>query len=132
MDKLSIVRHVGAMSRPDPESFLPLKPDTVLVLLALASQPLHGYGIIQDVAERSSGGVRLQTGALYRLLRTLLLDGLVRETDRPRGAMGDDDRRRYYALTALGDAVLTAEVERMARLVRAARLVAQGKRPQLA
>jgi DNA-binding PadR family transcriptional regulator len=123
---------LGDMPRPDPESFLPLKPDAVLVLLALASQPLHGYGIIRDVSERSSGAVRLQTGALYRLLRTLLLDGLVRETDRPRDAMNDDERRRYYALTTLGEAVLAAEVERMARLVRAARLVAQGKRPQLA
>jgi DNA-binding PadR family transcriptional regulator len=120
------------MTRPDPESFLPLKPDTVLVLLALASRPLHGYGIIREVDERSSGSVNLQTGALYRLLRTLLNDGLVHECDRPRDAEGDDERRRYYALTALGDAVLAAEVERMARLVRAARLVAQGKRPQLA
>lgn len=120
------------MTRPDPESFLPLKPDTVLVLLALASQPLHGYGIIRDVRERSSGNVALQTGALYRLLRLLLNDGLVRECDRPRDAAGDDERRRYYTLTAFGESVLAAEVERMARLVRAARLVAQGKRPQLA
>lgn len=114
------------------EQFLPLKSDVLLVLLALASQPLHGYGIIRDVEERSDQQVVLQTGALYRMLRTLLRDGLIDECAPPRDAESDDERRRYYALTALGDSVVNAEIARMSRLVRAARLIADGKKPRLA
>ena len=117
---------------PNAEDFLPLKSDVLLVLLALASAPLHGYGIIRDVDERSDHQVLLQTGALYRMLRVLLRDGLIEECAAPRDADSDDERRRYYALTALGDAVLSAEVARMSQLVRAARLIADGKRPRLA
>ena len=117
---------------PTAESFLPLKSNVLLVLLALASRPLHGYGIILDVAERSNGEVELQTGALYRTLRRLLEDGLIQECDRPASAVGDDERRRYYRLTGLGQSVMTAEVERMAKLVHAARGTAAGKRPRLA
>jgi DNA-binding PadR family transcriptional regulator len=115
-----------------PESFLPLKSDVLLILLALAARPLHGYGIIQDVAERSDGELRLQTGALYRTLRRLLSDRLIEESPRPATAVGDDERRRYYRLTTLGNGVLRAEVERMSKLVRAARETASGKRPRLA
>jgi DNA-binding PadR family transcriptional regulator len=114
------------------ESFLPVKSNVLLVLLALASRPLHGYGIILDVAERSNGEVQLQTGALYRTLRQLLSDKLIQECPRPATAVGDDERRRYYRLTGLGEAVITAEVERMARLVRAARGTEAGRRPRLA
>jgi DNA-binding PadR family transcriptional regulator len=117
---------------PAAESFLPLKSNVLLILLALASQPLHGYGIILDVAERTDGEVELQTGALYRTLRRLLSDGLIQECARPATAVGDDERRRYYRLTALGHAVMTAELERMAKLVRAARGAVAGKRPRLA
>lgn len=114
------------------QEFLPLKADVLLVLLSLASQPLHGYGIIRDVDERSNGQVLLQTGALYRMLRGLLNDGLIVECEQPDDAPNDDERRRYYTLTRLGETVTDAEVERMARLVRAARMIADGKRPRLA
>jgi DNA-binding PadR family transcriptional regulator len=114
------------------ESFLPLKSNVLLVLLALASRPLHGYGIILDVAERSNDEVQLQTGALYRTLRGLLSDRLIQECARPATAVGDDERRRYYRLTTLGQSVMTAEVERMAKLVRAVRGTEAGKRPRLA
>lgn len=125
--------HIGAMARSQSaEDFLPLKSDVLLVLLALASQPLHGYGIIRDVDERSDNQVVLQTGALYRMLRVLLRDGLISECDAPRDAASDDERRRYYTLTALGDSVVSAEVARMSRLVRAAKLIADGKKPRLA
>jgi DNA-binding PadR family transcriptional regulator len=117
---------------PRAESFLPLKSNVLLVLLALASRPLHGYGIILDVEERTGGDVQLQTGALYRTLRRLLSDGLIQECPRPSTAAGDDERRRYYRLTGLGQAVMTAELERMARLVRAARGAVAGRRPRLA
>jgi DNA-binding PadR family transcriptional regulator len=113
-----------------PESFLPLSGDALLILLALAGRPLHGYGVIRDVEARSDGATVLQTGALYRMLRRLLRDALIEECDAPVGE-GADSRRRFYRLTKLGREVLDAEIARMARLVRAARLAESGKRPRL-
>jgi DNA-binding PadR family transcriptional regulator len=115
---------------PRPESFLPLSSDALLILLALAGRPLHGYGVIRDVEARSDGATVLQTGALYRMLRRLLRDALIEACDPPAGE-GGDPRRRFYRPTKLGRAVLEAEVARMARLVRAARLTESGKRPRL-
>jgi DNA-binding PadR family transcriptional regulator len=108
--------------RPDPATFLPLKTDVALIMLALEARPLHGYAIIKDVRERSEGGVELQTGALYRYLRRLLEDGLITEVDRPAGEDSSDERRRYYRVTALGRQVVDADLARMARLVDAARV----------
>ena len=116
---------------PEPADFIPLKRDALFILLALAAHPLHGYGIIRDVETRSEGEIVLQTGALYRMLRRLLKDDLIEECRRPADADGHDERRRYYEPTTLGRAVLAAEVDRMARLVRAARLTADGKRARL-
>lgn len=113
-----------------PEAFVPLPADALLILLALASRPLHGYGIIRDVEERSAGETILQTGALYRMLRRLLRDDLIESCDAPPGD-GDDPRRLFYRLTRRGRLVLDAEIERMAKLVRAARLTVAGKRPRL-
>jgi DNA-binding PadR family transcriptional regulator len=115
---------------PTPESFLPLSTDALLILLALAPHPLHGYGVIRDVEARSGGATVLQTGALYRMLRRLLRDALIEECAAPAGE-GGDPRRRFYRPTKLGWVVLDAEVARMARLVRAARLTESGKRPRL-
>jgi len=109
------------MARPDPTTFLPLKTEVSLILLSLEARPLHGYAIIKDVRERSEGGVELQTGALYRHLRRLLDDGLITEVDRPSGEPSDDERRRYYRVTALGRQVVDADLARMSRLVDAAR-----------
>jgi len=117
---------------PRPDSFLPLNTDTLMILLAVANEPRHGYGIIRDVEQRSDGAILLQTGALYRNLKRLRLDGLVAEVDAPADETSDDQRRRYYEITKLGAAVLDAEVERMATLVRAAKLVAAGRKPRLA
>ena len=114
----------------DPERFLPLPNDALLILLALASGPLHGYGIIRDVGERSDGATVLQTGALYRMLRRLLRDAIIEEVDPPADHTGDD-RRRYYHLSRFGRAVLDAEVARMSGLVRAAKLAGPGRRPRL-
>lgn len=114
------------------ESFLPLNSDTLMILLAVANEARHGYGIIRDVEERSDGAILLQTGALYRNLKRLRLDGLIAEVAPPRDADSADERRRYYAITKLGSAVLDAEVERMALLVRAAKVVAAGRTPRLA
>src|SRR5689334_24543801 len=110
------------------DAYLPLPNDALYILLALASQPLHGYGIIRDVEHRSSGDVLLQTGALYRMLRRLLRDELIEECAPPAGHEDADARRRYYRVSRRGRVVLDAEVDRMSKLVRAARLTEAGKR----
>lgn len=130
MDDMSIVPSMAA--RRDVRDFLPLKTDALLVLLVLARRERHGYGIIRDVEERSGGETRLQTGALYRLLKRLRADGLIAEAGRRASREADEERRRFYRLTPLGHAVVEAEVERMARLVRAARLIESGRDPRLA
>ena len=119
------------MPPPDPASFLPLKSDILLILLVLTRRERHGYGIIGDVEERSGGEIRLATGALYRALKRLLADRLIVESER-RPADADDERRRFYRITPLGEAVVAAEVERMATLVRAAKLIRSGKDAKLA
>lgn len=101
----------------DPRSFLPLTPRVLHVLLALASGPLHGYGVILAVKELTDGLIVLRTGTLYILLRRLLDQHLISESnDRP-GPDEDDERRRYYALTDLGKQVLEAESRRLAAVV---------------
>jgi DNA-binding PadR family transcriptional regulator len=99
----------------DPAPFLPLTEAAFHVLLALADGPKHGYLIIQDVEERTSGGVRLGTGTLYGLIKRFLDDELIVET------RTDNERQRPYKLTSLGRAVAEAEAERLERMVRAAR-----------
>ncbi len=98
------------------EKQLPLKPVVFHILLALAEQQCHGYGVIQTVRERSEGRIRLETGPFYRHLKKLMDGRLVEEsTTRP----PDDDRRRgaYYRLTEFGRDVVTAEGKRLAGLV---------------
>jgi DNA-binding PadR family transcriptional regulator len=106
---------------PTPPDFLPLKADAFYVLLVLLHGERHGYAIMREAAERSSGAVELQAGALYRLLRRMLEDGLVVESQRRPAADADDERRRYYRVTSLGRRVIAAEAERMASLAAAAR-----------
>ena len=98
------------------DAHLPLKPVVFHILLALAEQDLHGYGVIQAVRERSEGRIHLQTGPFYRHLKKLMDAGLVLESDtRP----SDDDPRRgaYYRLGAPGKQVVAAEANRLATLV---------------
>lgn len=110
-----------AMDRTSPQSFLPLTPFAFQVLLALADGPAHGYAIIKEAEERSGGTVRLRTGTLYTLLQRLRDEGLISEPADGPPAPGGDSRRRYYQLTALGDAVLRAEALRLEGLVGDAR-----------
>jgi DNA-binding PadR family transcriptional regulator len=109
-----------ADERPDPEAFLPLPLATFHILLSLAEEDRHGYAIIQDVAARTDGQLRLSAGTLYRSLQRMQEDGLVVETrDRP-APEDDDERRRYYRITRFGTAVARAETSRLRDLVKLA------------
>ena len=112
----------------DPEGstdrFLPLSPAVFHVLVSLADGNRHGYAIIKEIADRTAGAERMGAGTLYAILRRLLEDDLIDEVP---GA-SDDQRRRYYRLTALGRRVVKAEVERLERastLARRTRLFAR-------
>ena len=105
----------------DPRSFLPLTPFAFQVLLALADEPRHGYAIIREVEERTSGLLRLRTGTLYTLLQRLVDEELVGESDTRPHPSEDDGRRRYYLVTDLGRGVLKAEALRLEALVGEAR-----------
>ena len=103
---------------PAPENFLPLKPHWFHVLLSLSNQSQHGYGIMQEVLERTDGKVRLWPATLYGTLKRLADEELIEESDARPIAEEDDARRRYYRLTRLGRRVLAAESERLEDLVR--------------
>jgi DNA-binding PadR family transcriptional regulator len=102
---------------PDPRSHLPLKPVDLQLLLVLAEGERHGYALVQAVEERTDGLVVLDPGNLYRLIRRLLAEGLIAESERRAAADLGGERRRYYRLTALGDRVLAAELRRLQALV---------------
>jgi DNA-binding PadR family transcriptional regulator len=106
--------------RPDPLSVLPLKPVELLLLTMLTGGERHGYGIRQDIIEHTRGAMQLEAGNLYRSMRRLEADGLVEESGRRPAADADDERRRYYRLTAYGKRVLAAEMLRLRDLVRLA------------
>ena len=105
----------------DPELYLPLTPAMFHILLALADRERHGYHIMQEVDERTEGKVRLGPGTLYGSIKRMLADGMIEETDERPDPELDDERRRYYRLTAFGYRVARAEAERLARLVKTAR-----------
>ena len=103
---------------PTPESHLPLKPVDLQLLLALAAEERHGYGLVQAIEEATDGLVRLDPGNLYRVVKRLLAAGLVAESERRDAPDLGDERRRYYRLTALGERVLSAELRRLQALLR--------------
>lgn len=107
-------------SQRRPDELLPLTPATFHILLALADAERHGYGVMQEVAARTGGVIRLGPGTLYGSLKRLAGDGVVEETEE-RADPGDDERRRYYRLTPFGRAVARAEARRMAAVVQLAR-----------
>jgi len=108
--------------RPDPESFLPLPPATFHILIAVADEDRHGYAVIQDVAARTNGELKLSAGTLYRSIQRMLDQGLIVETSTRPAPEFDDERRRYYRITPLGIAVARAEARRHAQLVKMARV----------
>jgi DNA-binding PadR family transcriptional regulator len=100
---------------------VPLSPLVFHVLLALADGEKHGYAIIKEVRRRTDGEVELGASSLYAVLRRLLSDGLVVESDeRPDPAL-DDERRRYYRLSKFGRDVAAAELRRLESVIRQAR-----------
>jgi DNA-binding PadR family transcriptional regulator len=103
------------------DALLPLPPMTFHILLALSDGERHGYAIIQDVAARTDGAVKISAGTLYRSVQRMQEQGLIEESRRRPAPDEDDERRRYYALTEFGTAVARAEARRLTQLVKLAR-----------
>ena len=103
----------------DPRLHLPLKPVDLELLLALADEDRHGYGLVQAIAAHTDGLVALDPGNLYRVVKRLLAEGLVAEAGQRASDDADGERRRYYRITPLGGRVLAAELERLRALVNA-------------
>jgi DNA-binding PadR family transcriptional regulator len=119
-----------ALKPPQTQSFLPLPPATFHILMAVTEEDRHGYAIIQDVAARTGGELKLSAGTLYRSIQRMLEQGLIVETQERPAPDLDDERRRYYRITPLGSAVAKAEATRMSRMVKWAR--AMGLAPEKA
>jgi len=106
------------MPRKKPASFLPLKSNWFQILVSLVDGEQHGYGIMQEVLERTDGKVRLWPATLYGSLKRLIDNGLIVESGERPAAEFDDARRRYYKLTSLGKRVVDLESQRLRDLVR--------------
>ncbi len=113
-----------------PESLLPLQPATFHILLAVADEDRHGYGIIGDIEQRTGGQLRLSAGTLYRSIQRMVEQDLIVETDERPAPEFDDERRRYYRITPFGRRVAKAEAQRLSSLVEQAR--AMGLMPRRA
>src|ERR1700684_3704550 len=109
------------MPKPPEQNPLPLTPPVFHILLALSEGERHGYAIMQDVAWQTNDALQLGPGTLYGCLKRMLAAGLVEESDERPDPEMDDERRRYYRMTALGRRVVKAEAERLARAVTAAK-----------
>jgi DNA-binding PadR family transcriptional regulator len=107
--------------RRDPDTLLPLTAAMFHVLIALADGERHGYAIIKEIERRTGGALRLSAGTLYALIRRFVAEGVIEESaERPDPAL-DDERRRYYRLTAFGRGVAQAEARRLESLIAMAR-----------
>ncbi|MCL4788284.1 MAG: helix-turn-helix transcriptional regulator [Verrucomicrobia bacterium] len=111
-------------NKADPQEMLPLTPAAFHVMLALAEGELHGYAIMQEVAQDTAGRMKMGPGTLYGTIKRLLEAGLIEESDERPDPELDDERRRYYRLSGLGQRVVRAEAQRYADLA----AVARGKR----
>jgi len=100
------------------DELLPLPPATFHILLAVAGEDRHGYAIIQDVAVRTGGELKLSAGTLYRSIQRMLEQGLLVETRERPAPEEDDERRRYYRITPRGRRVAREDLGRLATLVR--------------
>jgi DNA-binding PadR family transcriptional regulator len=104
-------------SESEPDDLLPLPSMVFQILVAVADRERHGYGIMQDVAARTDGKLRLSPGTLYGAIRRMLEQGLIEESEARPDPELDDERRRYYRITNFGRRVAGAETERLSRLV---------------
>jgi len=99
------------------EQHLPLHPEAFRILLVLRAGELHGYAIVKDLERDAGRPGRVLPANLYRRIRNLLQKGLIAETDRRSDPDLDDERRRYFKITDLGEAVARAEAERLSGLL---------------
>jgi DNA-binding PadR family transcriptional regulator len=99
----------------------PLPSAAFQILLSLADEDLHGYGIMRQVAEQTGDRMRLGPGTLYSSIQSLLEEKLIEETDTREDAKLGQERRRYYRLTGAGRTLAASEAERLADLLRVAR-----------
>lgn len=108
----------GKMSAaPSPNDYIPLPPAVFQILVAVADRERHGYAIMQDIAERTAGKLRLSPGTLYGSIKRMLEQGFIEECEERPDPDLDDERRRYYRITRLGRRVAGAETERLSTLV---------------
>jgi len=115
---------------PTLEDLLPLTPPVFHILVALSDEERHGYGIMQDVDRQTDNALQLGPGTLYGCLKRMLAAGMVEESDvRPDPAL-DDERRRYYRMTPLGQRVVRAEAQRLANAVTTAKTRRLFDRPE--
>jgi DNA-binding PadR family transcriptional regulator len=114
---------VTQLSPANPNDLLPLPVAMFHILVAVADQDRHGYAIMQDVAARTNGALKLSPGTLYGSIRRMLEAGLVVELGQRQRPDEDDERRRYYRITAFGRSVAQAEATRLATLLRQAKAV---------
>jgi DNA-binding PadR family transcriptional regulator len=105
----------------DADALLPLPPVTFHILVALADEDRHGYAIMQDVAARTDGALKLGAGTLYRSVQRMLEQGLIAEVSARPAPELDDERRRYYRITPFGRSVARAEARRLAQMLKLAR-----------
>jgi DNA-binding PadR family transcriptional regulator len=99
----------------------PLTPAVFHILLSLADGEKHGYGIMKHVELQTKGGIKMGPGTMYGTIKRMLAAGLIEETeDRPDPEL-DDERRRYYRLTAVGRKVAVAETQRLTQVLKIAR-----------
>ena len=108
-------------TEPDAGKFLPLPQAMFHILVALADRDQHGYAIMQEVASRTGGKLKLSPGTLYGSIKKMLADGLIQEMEPRLGAVSEDERRRTYRLTRFGRQVAAAEAERLAAMLSQAR-----------
>lgn len=106
---------------PGLDRVLPLTPTVYHILVALADGTRHGYAVAREVEEITEGRLVMGPGTLYGSLRRMEESGLIQEADNPGDEALHADRRRYYAMTPLGRAALSAESERLLRAVELAR-----------
>lgn len=105
-----------------PDGILPLTPAVFNILLALADGEKHGYAIMREVEETTRGAIKMGPGTLYGSIQRMLAAGLIEECDERSDPQLDNQRRRYYRISGVGQRALRVEAEHLVRQVSVARL----------